>query len=251
MTMTTAGRRGRMPLPRFEEAGRPPHVGRCTPTDVVVLGGSDIAAVRVEEFFTAEAAQALSDHLMHRLVYERDEIDDQKRTSRAARTGDLPGSPLRVLGSSTSDPLAEAALNAFTSEWLIAQLACWMGLPLRVLRPPSPYRMDPGDYVRPHDDRAAPEFRLSLAYCLTPEDLGSKGGETVVGLVESVSEYEHPDFFFPLKRWSLQPGAHVMPPVFNSVLMLVLTEHAAHEVREVAEAPRYSITTLYGDGTAG
>jgi hypothetical protein len=240
-----------MPLPRFGEAGRPPHVGRCTPTDVVVLGGSDIAAVRVEHFFTAETAQALSDHLMHRLVYERDEIDDQKRTSRGARTGDLPSSALRLLGGSSSDPLAEATLNVFTSDWLIAQLGCWMGLPLRVLRPPVPYRMDPGDYVRPHDDRAAPEFRLSLAYCLTPEDLGSKGGETVVGLVESVSEYEHPDFFFPLKRWSLQPGAHVMPPVFNSVLMLVLTEHAAHEVREVAEAPRYSITTLYGDGTAG
>jgi len=40
-----------------------------------------------------------------------------------------------------------------------------------------------------------------------------------------------------------------VPPVFNSALLLVLTEEAAHEVREVAAAPRYSITTLYGDET--
>jgi hypothetical protein len=250
MTMTTAGKTAGLPLPRFDQAGRPACVGRCRPADAVMLDGLGIAAVRIEEFLTAEAARALSDHLMYRLVYERDEIDDQKRTKRAARTGDLPSSPLMLLGGSADDPLAEAALSAFTSNWLIAQLARWMGLPLRVLRPPVPYRMDPGDYVRPHDDRAAPEFRLSLACCLTPEDLGSKGGETAVGLVESVTEYEHPDFFFPLKRWSLQPGAQVMHPVFNSALLLVLTEEAAHEVREVIEAPRYSITTLYGDGTA-
>lgn len=214
-----------------------------------MLDGPGIAAVRIEEFFSAEAARALSDHLMHGLVYERDEIDDQKRTNRAARTGDLPSSPLMLLGGSAGDPLTEAALGAFTSDWLITQLGRWVGLPLRVLRPPVPYRMDPGDYVRPHDDRAAPEFRLSLACCLTPEDLGSKGGETVVGLVESVAEYEHPDFFFPLKKWTLQTGAQVMPPVFNSALLLVLTEEFAHEVREVTAAPRYSITTLYGDET--
>jgi Rps23 Pro-64 3,4-dihydroxylase Tpa1-like proline 4-hydroxylase len=124
-----------------------------------------------------------------------------------------------------------------------------MGLPLRVLRPPTPYRMDPGDYVRPHDDRAAPEFRLSLACCLTPEGLGSKGGETRVGPVESVTEYEHPDFFFPLKKWTLRPISQVIPPVFNSVLILVLSNETAHEVSEVTGAPRYSITTLYGDGS--
>lgn len=237
-------------LPRFAEAGRPSCAGRCQVTDVTCLAGPGVAAVRVEDFLTADAAGALSDHLMHRLVYERDQIDDQKLTNRAARAGDLPDSALKTAGDTASAPLAEAALSVFTSDWLIRQLARWMGLPLRVLRPPVPYRMDPGDYVRPHDDRAAPEFRLSLAYCLTPEALGSKGGETRIGLIESVTEYEHPDFFFPLKKWTLRPGSQVMPTVFNSALLLVLSDETAHEVHEVAGAPRYSITTLYGDGTA-
>lgn len=236
--------------PRFTEDGRHPHVGRCRPTDVIRLDGMRIAAVRVEDFFTVEAAQALSNHLMHRLVYERDEIDDQKRSNRAACTGELPGSPPVLRDGSSADSLAEEALSVFSSDWLIAQLARWMGQPLRVLRPPTPYRLDPGDYIRPHDDRAAPEFRLSVSCCLTPEDLGSQGGETVIGLVESVSHYEHPEFFFPLKRWSLLPGARVMPPVFNSALLLVLSDETAHEVREVAQASRYSVTTLYGDAAA-
>jgi hypothetical protein len=249
MTTTTVEGIGSMSWPQFHGDDRPPCFGRCQPVEVVRLDGSRIAAVRLEEFFTVEAARALHDHLARRLVYERDEIDDQKRTNRAARVGDLPGSALKLRDGAVSDPVAEAALEALTSEWLVTQLASWTGLPLRVLRPPTPYRLDPGDYIRPHDDRAAPEFRLSVSCCLTPENLGSEGGETVVGLVGAVSEYEHPDFFFPLKEWSLRPGARVLPPVFNSALLLVLSDENAHEVKEVAGAPRYSITTLYGDGT--
>lgn len=237
-------------FPRFTEADRPSCMGNCKVTDAVRLDGAGVAAVRVEEFLAAEAAVALRDHLMHRLVYERDQIDDQKMTNRAARVGDLPDSAPKTMDGTAGDPLAEAALGVFTSDWLVGELARWIGLPLRVLRPPTPYRMDPGDYVRPHDDRAAPEFRLSVAYCLTPDDLGSRGGETRIGLIESVTEYEHPDFFFPLKKWTLRPGSQVMPTVFNSALLLVLSDETAHEVHEVAGAPRYSITTLYGDGTA-
>lgn len=250
--MTTMIAKGEGPTawPRFREDDRPPCIGRCQPADVVCLDGTSVAAVRLEEFFTAEASQVLCDHLVNRIAYERDEIDDQKRTNRAARADDLPGSALKLRSGTVSDPVAQAALGVLTSSWLVTQLGNWMGMPLRVLRPPTPYRLDPGDYIRSHDDRAAPEFRLSVSCCLTPEDLGSEGGETVVGLVESVSEYDHPEFFFPLKRWSLRPGAKVLPPVFNSALLLVLSDENAHEVREVTRASRYSITTLYGDGTA-
>jgi hypothetical protein len=245
---TSEGKRNRS-WPQFHEDGPPPYIGRCQPVEVVRLDGSRTAVVRLEEFFAVEAARALCDHLVRRLVYERDEIDDQKRTNRAARVGDLPGSALKLRDGAVSDPVAEAALGVLSSKWLVTQLANWMGLPLRVLRPPTPYRLDPGDYIRPHDDRAAPEFRLSVSCCLTPENLGSEGGDTVVGLVESVSEYEHPEFFFPLKKLSLRSGARVLPPVFNSALLLVLSDENAHAVTEVASAPRYSITTLYGDGT--
>ena len=250
MTTTTDEGTGPVAWPRFREDDRPPYAGRCQPADVVCLDGCGVAAVRLEEFFSAGAARVLCDHLVNRIAYERDEIDDQKRTNRAMRTGDLPGSALKLQGGAVSDPVAEAALGVLTSDWLVTQLGHWMGMRLGVLRPPTPYRLDPGDYIRPHDDRAAPEFRLSVSCCLTPEDLGSEGGETVVGLVESVSEYDHPEFYFPLKRWSLRPGAKVLPPVFNSALLLVLSDENAHEVREVTRASRYSITTLYGDGRA-
>jgi len=234
-----------MRLPQFGNAGRPACIGRCRPTDAVRLDGTGLAVVRVEEFFTEVSAHALSAYLASDLEYERDEIDDQKRANRAVRIGDLPGSPLKV--HREPDPLAEAALNVFAGPWFVRQLEAWLGTSLRVLRPMTPYRLDPGDYISPHDDRAAPEFRLSVSCSLTPAEAGSKGGETVVGLVDKVEEYEHPDFFFPLKRWSLKPSAHVLMPVFNSVLLITLTDSYAHAVREVACAPRYSVTTLYGD----
>ncbi len=237
-----------MRLPQFENAGRPACIGQCLPTDAVRLDDTRFAVVRVEEFFTEVSAYALSEYLASGLEYERDEIDDQKRTNRAVRIGDLPDSPFKM--HRQPDSLAEAALNVFAGPWFVSQLETWLGAPLRILRPMTPYRLDPGDYISPHDDRAAPEFRLSVSCSLTPAKAGSKGGETVVGLVDKVEEYEHPDFFFPLKRWSLKPGSRALMPMFNSVLLITLTDSYAHAVREVGCAPRYSITTLYGDRQA-
>jgi hypothetical protein len=235
-------------LPRFGDTGRPVGIGSCRPTDAVQLDDAGFTVVRIEEFFTEDSAYALSDYLASGLEYERDEIDDQKRTNRAVRTGDLPDSPLKVC--KQPDPLAEAALNVFATPWFITQLETWLGIPLRILRPMTPYRLDPGDYIGPHDDRAAPEFRLSVSCSLTPAETGSKGGETVVGLVDAVEEYDHPEFFFPLKKWALKPNPHVLKPIFNSVLLIVLADNYAHAVREVYGAPRYSVTTLYGDRKA-
>ena len=93
MTTTTTGGKGLMAWPRFLEGERPPYAGRCQPSDVICLDGSRIAAARLEEFFTAEASRVLCDHLVHRLTYERDEIDDQKRANRAAPPATCPARP--------------------------------------------------------------------------------------------------------------------------------------------------------------
>lgn len=235
--------------PRFAESGRPAHVGACRPAETVSLPDAGLGAIRIEDFFTPEAAKHLSSHLIDQIVYERDEIDDQKLTSRAARDGELPDSPLRYQG--VPDPVAQAALAVFEGAWFIEQLENWLDRPLCVLRPSTPYRLDPGDYINAHDDRASDEFRLSVTCALTPDSIGSRGGETVVGLVDTVTEYEHPDFFFPLKKWTFQPGVRALTPRFNSLLLIPLEDDHAHAVRTVREAPRYSITTLYGDRPAG
>ncbi|GAA1600371.1 hypothetical protein GCM10009764_25250 [Nocardia ninae] len=212
--------------------------------------GDRVGAVRVEQFFNDQATALLTPFLHGDLVYERDEIGDQKLVSRASRQGDLPDDPLVQRSSTLDADSALAVLNTFGSSWFIEQLGDWLNTPLRMLRPPTPYRMDVGDYVEPHDDHPSPEFRLSVTYNLTANWQPGDGGETVVGLVEAVTEFDHPDFPFPLKTWTLGTGAQSLEPVFNSVLLLPLSDEQAHAVRPVRRASRYSITTLYGDRTS-
>ena len=149
-------------------------------------------------------------------------------------------------GSEPIDPLAASAFSLFSSDWFLGHLGAWVGTPVRVLRPSAPYRLDPGDYIAAHDDYAAPEHRVSVACNLTRGWAQGDGGETVVGAVENVQEYEDPDYFFPLKIWTLAPGEHSVRPKFNSALLLLLGDDRAHAVRTVVRNHRYSITTLYG-----
>ena len=233
-------------IPHFPPQGRPPEAGTCHVSDVVTHPQLGVVAVQLSSVFTVAAADALSDYLRSRLVYERYEIGEQKLTNRASRHDDAPDSPLVIHGSEPIDPLAASAFSLFSSDWFLGHLGAWVGTPVRVLRPSAPYRLDPGDYIAAHDDYAAPEHRVSVACNLTRGWAQGDGGETVVGAVENVQEYEDPDYFFPLKIWTLAPGEHSVRPKFNSALLLLLGDDRAHAVRTVVRNHRYSITTLYG-----
>jgi hypothetical protein len=233
-----------LPDPVFDLASRPAGVGACAVTEAVGFDGQ-LAAVRVEHFLTDDYAQALAEHLATRIVYEPDHIGDTKRAGRAARTGDMPDSPLVTRGA--ADPVATAAMGIFAGPWLLGQLEGWFRRPLRVLRPTTPYRMDMGDFIDPHDDYPAPEYRLSISCNLTRRWTAGDGGQTVVGVVDRVEEYDDPEWFFPLERWTLRPGAKELVPMFNSLLLLPLDATRGHAVRRVNRGPRYSLTTLYGD----
>jgi len=232
-------------LPHFSVDSRPDSVGACRVGEGAVLTDGTVGAVRIENFFTEAAAKALHAFLSTSVVFERDDIGETKRASRASRAGELPDDPIRTT-SDASQEEAWDALATFGSDWFIENLSRWIGVPLRVLRPSTPYRLVAGDYIDPHDDYPAPEYRLSVACNLTPNGGGSEGGETYVGLVDTVEEYDGDDFF-PLKRWRLKPGERTLQPVFNSLLLLPLSAGHAHAVRRVTTGPRHSITTLYGD----
>jgi hypothetical protein len=239
-----------MDQPYFDPVGKPAVVGYCEPAEVVVMDDEEVGAIRVENFFTEPAALALYRHLSERIVYERDDIGTTKRSSRGARAGEMPDDPLVCSTDGPVDSMAEAALGVFSDPWLIRCLEPWLACSLRVLRPPTPYRLAAGDFIDPHDDCAAPEYQLSIACNLTRESSEDSGGETIVGLVDHVEEYDDPGFFFPLKKWTLKPGERVLQPLFNSILLLPLSECRAHAVRLVQDKSRYSITTLYGDRVA-
>ena len=235
-------------VPVFRPAGHAGVAGHCTVSEVISDPDAGMVAVRIEEVLTAEAARAVHDYVVNDIVYERDEIGQEKRAFRAARTGELPTDPFLHTGTGTPGALAQEGFALFTSSWFVTQLSEWLAVPLTVLRPTTPYRMDPGDFIHPHDDVASPEYLLSIAYNLVPAWQGGDGGETVVGKVGTVQEYEHPDYFFPLKRWSFDPsGISTLKPVYNSALALVLRPDRAHAVNKIVRNSRYSMTTLYGD----
>ncbi|WP_431953311.1 2OG-Fe(II) oxygenase [Nocardia lijiangensis] len=235
-----------MQQPFFSTHGKPPELGECRTTSVVTLR-ERIGAVRVEQVFSEDATTALASFLQNDLVYERDEIGDQKLVNRASRQGEMPDDPLVHRATASTAEAALAVLGVFGSAWFIEQLEKWLSTPLRVLRPPTPYRMDVGDHIEPHDDHPSSEFRLSVTYNLTADWQIGDGGETVIGDVAAVTEFEDPDFPLPLKKWTLAPGAQSLTPVFNSALLLPLSCEQAHAVRPVQRAARFSITTLYGD----
>ena len=232
-----------MHTPQFDQDGRPPGIGNCVIEEVVCLDG-EIAAVRVRDLLADDYARALGDHLHNRIVYEQDIIGDTKQVSRAARSDDMPDSPIVTTAPAT--PVARAALKLLSDPWWLRQLSRWTGSELQVLRPSTPYRMEAGDFVDPHDDCPAPEYRMSVSLNLTPDWQEFDGGPTVVGLVDRVEEYDHPDWPIPLSRWTLGSEKHTLTPQFNSALLLPLSPHRAHAVLPVRRGPRYSITTLYG-----
>ncbi|MEU6559123.1 2OG-Fe(II) oxygenase [Nocardia nova] len=232
-----------MHTPEFDQDGRPPGIGNCVIEEVVCLDG-ELAAVRVRDLLADDYARALGDHLHNRIVYEQDIIGDTKQVSRAARSDDMPDSPIVTTAPAT--PVARAALKLLSDPWWLRQLSRWTGSELQVLRPSTPYRMDADDFVDPHDDCPAPEYRMSVSLNLTPDWQESDGGPTVVGLVDRVEEYDHPDWPIPLSRWTLGSKKRTLNPQFNSALLLPLSPHRAHAVLPVRRGPRYSITTLYG-----
>ncbi|MGW0325547.1 2OG-Fe(II) oxygenase [Nocardia sp. NPDC003183] len=232
-----------MRLAEFDLTASPVEVGECVIGDVARLDG-ELAAVRVCDVLSVCHAQALSRHLAEDLVYAREQIGDTKRVSRAVRQGELPDSPIVTRRPPLPD--ASSALALFTEQWWLEQLSQWFDAPLEVLRPPSPYRMDAGDYVRPHDDCPAPEFRLSVTFNLTQWWRPEHGGETSVGTVGHVAEFDDPEWYFPRKVWTMGRQRQSFVPQFNSALLLPLSPSRVHEVLPVTQGPRYSITTLYG-----
>jgi len=250
MTIDWPTKPGPARIPQFTAGDRPGSVGECRVGETVVLADGSVGAIRVEDFFADAAAQALHAFLCRAVVYERDDIGVTKRASRGARDGELPDDPLLTSAGAVNDGTrrdAEAAMAVFSSAWFVENLSSWLDVPLEVLRPSTPYRLAPQDFISPHDDYPAPEFRLSVAANLTLDAGADDGGETFVGLVDRVEEYDWDDFFFPLKRWTLRSGERTLRPRFNSLLLIPLSGEHAHGVRAITGGHRYSITTLYGD----
>ncbi|MFD9691780.1 hypothetical protein ACFWXO_39155 [Kitasatospora sp. NPDC059088] len=87
-----------------------------------------------------------------------------------------------------------------------------------------------------------------MAYNLTVGWQPGQGGETTVGLVAGKEPVETPaDSPIDLYQWHLHDGAAILPPQYNSILVLRLGTQFAHSVNPVlGEEPRYSVTTIYG-----
>lgn len=205
--------------------------------------------LRVTDFLRPEYAADLLAELRDGLEYERVDYAGMTRLWRGARpVGDAYfGDFLRRPGWRPR-PRAVEALRAFESDWFVSWLSRVTGTEVAFLRPPTAYRLGPGDRICLHDDMSNPDHTVSVAYHLTPDWRPGQGGETTVGEVASVTPVETPaDSPIDLQRWELHPGARTLEPVYNSILVLRLGEQYAHGVEPVTGTePRHSITTIYG-----
>lgn len=205
--------------------------------------------VRVENFFRHDAAEALLRFLAQAVDYERVEYGDLTRLWRARRPlGEEYFGSLVTLGGQAPDPLATEALAVFESEWFLKWLAWLTGIEVCFLRPPTPYRLDPGDRICLHDDMSDPTHAVSVALNLTPDWRTGDGGETRVGRVTGkYAAPTPPDCPIDLYQWEVAPDSQVLAPVFNSILVLRLGHEFAHAVEPVhGQDSRYSVTTIYG-----
>lgn len=116
------------------------------------------------------------------------------------------------------------------------------------LRPPTPYRLDPGDRICLHDDMSDPTHAVSVALNLTPGWCQGDGGETRVGLVTGKLAVPTPiDCPTDLYQWQVASDNKLLAPNFNSILVLRLSSEFAHGVEPVrGKKSRYSVTTIYG-----
>lgn len=205
--------------------------------------------IRVADFFTPEAADALATELAQGLEYERVEYGDLTCLWRGRRpVGDSYFGPLLVRSGWQTTATAAAALRVFESSWFVRWLSAVAGIELRFLRPPTPYRLSQGDRICLHDDMSDPEHAVSVACNLTGGWAQGMGGETIVGRVSGTHRAPTPaNCPIELQEWRIHPGGDVLPPQFNSLLVLRLSEEYAHGVKEVrGRGCRYSITTIYG-----
>jgi hypothetical protein len=207
------------------------------------------SVVRVENFFRLDAAEALLRFLAHAVEYERVEYGDLTRLWRARRPlGEEYFGSLLTRDGYAPDPLATEALGVFESAWFLQWLSRLTGLEVSFLRPPTPYRLDPGDRICLHDDMSDPTHAVSVALNLTLDWRAGDGGETRVGRV--TGKYSAPtpaDCPIDLHWWEVASDSRLLAPVFNSILLLRLGYEFAHAVEPVrGGGSRYSVTTIYG-----
>jgi hypothetical protein len=208
---------------------------------------------RIENFFRQDVAQSLLQFLALGLEYERVEYGDLTRQWRAQRpVGEEYFGSLVSRSGHQPDPVALEALAVFESEWFLSWVSKLVDVDVCFLRPPTPYRLDPGDRVCLHDDMSDPSHAVSVALNLTPHWRTGDGGETRVGWVTGKRPVPTPaDCPIDLHQWEVAPGSQLLPPVFNSILVLRLGYEFAHAVEPVrGSQSRYSVTTIYGRALA-
>lgn len=210
-------------------------------------------AVRIENFFRQDVAQSLLQFLSLGLEYERVEYGDLTRQWRGRRpVGEEYFGSLVLRGGQQPDPVALEALEVFESAWFLSWLSELVDVDVCFLRPPTPYRLDPGDRVCLHDDMSDPSHAVSVALNLTHDWRAGDGGETRVGRVTGKQPVPTPaDCPIDLHEWKVAPDSQLYPPVFNSILVLRLGHEFAHAVEPVrGNQSRYSVTTIYGRALA-
>jgi hypothetical protein len=208
---------------------------------------------RVENFFRQDVAQALLRFLAQVVEYERVEYGDLTRQWRGRRpVGEEYFGPLVSRNGHERDPVALEALAVFESAWFLGWLSELIGNDLCFLRPPTPYRLDPGDRICLHDDMSDPSHAVSVALNLTAGWREGDGGETRVGQVTGKQPVPTPaDCPIDLYQWEVAPDNQLFAPVFNSILVLRLGYEFAHAVEPVrGNQSRYSVTTIYGRALA-
>jgi hypothetical protein len=208
------------------------------------------AFLRIENFLTLDAAEALHNELVNGLCYERVQIGESTRQWRAEREpGNGHGGKLLTRPGWHTPEIVEECYAFFSSSWFEASVSRLLGRDVVCARSATPYRMTNGDAICAHDDMTDERHAASIVINLTKDWRREYGGNTVIGPVIRVEALpEDPFFPYPMQRLRLSHRRSVLTPRYNSMTVLRLAHGLAHRVTPVrGDGVRYSLTCMFRD----
>jgi 2OG-Fe(II) oxygenase superfamily len=120
------------------------------------------------------------------------------------------------------------------------------GHKVQVTRQPSPFKMDLGDRIVPHDDCSDyPSNRFSVVLHFSKGWNRRFGGNTLIGKVKRIETMTSERG--GKRRWIFSSQRSVVVPLFNSLVLIALRPSMAHAVTRVrVNHPRLTIIATYG-----
>jgi Rps23 Pro-64 3,4-dihydroxylase Tpa1-like proline 4-hydroxylase len=199
------------------------------------------AYIRINDFLDTEVAE----HAYTELIEDPRYI----RVGEAAKTVDSPSYQLGILKSvnQSLSPNVQRCCDLLTGNAFRGWLSLLIGSPLRVVKPPSLFRMERGDRIERHDDISdQPLNRFSVVLHLSKNWKRNFGGNTVLGWVKRVEYARVSENGYLDRRWVFSRQRSVLTPTFNSLTVIALRPGMAHDVTDIrVKAYRVSIVGLY------